>query len=105
MVLLKLIIKLLLVNPILYIRKINICACNLSNINEKIALHEQLDLFNCDEKFEKNLKDEDDEIRVQKVLLNIKKKYGKNSILKGFNFLDGATTIVRNEQIGGHRSG
>ena len=93
------------VNPILYIRKINICACNLSNINEKIALHEQLDLFNCDEKFEKNLKDEDDEIRVQKVLLNIKKKYGKNSILKGFNFLDGATTIVRNEQIGGHRSG
>ena len=92
------------VNPILYIRKINICACNLSNINEKITLHEQLDLFNCDEKFEMRLKAENDEIKIQKVLLDIKKRSGKNSILKGFNFLDGATTIARNKQIGGHKS-
>ena len=32
-------------------------------------------------------------------------KYGKNAILKGTNFLEGATTIDRNMQIGGHRSG
>lgn len=36
--------------------------------------------------------------------LDIKKKYGKNAILKGMNFQEGATTIERNSQIGGHKS-
>ena len=36
--------------------------------------------------------------------LNIKSKYGKNSILKGMNFIEGGTTIERNGQIGGHKS-
>jgi len=36
-------------------------------------------------------------------MLDIKKKYGKNSILKAMNLSDGATTIDRNNQIGGHR--
>ena len=36
-------------------------------------------------------------------MLNIKKKYGKNSILKGMNYVEGATTRDRNNQIGGHR--
>lgn len=43
--------------------------------------------------------------RVQKAVLGIKKKYGKNSILKGMNYSDGATTRERNRQIGGHKSG
>lgn len=37
-------------------------------------------------------------------MLNIKKKYGKNAILKGMNFEEGAMTIDRNEQIGGHKA-
>ena len=52
---------------------------------------------------EKSLEDEKDEMILQNVLLNIKNKYGKNSILKGMNFEEGGTTIDRNSQIGGHR--
>ena len=36
-------------------------------------------------------------------VLDIKKKYGKNAILKGMNFEEGATTKERNEQVGGHK--
>ena len=42
---------------------------------------------------------------VQKTLVDIKKKYGKNSILKGMNLKEGATAKERNRQIGGHKSG
>ena len=40
---------------------------------------------------------------LQKAVLNIKSKYGKNAILKGMNFCQGGTTIERNGQIGGHK--
>lgn len=43
--------------------------------------------------------------RVQNAVIEIKNKFGKNAILKGMNLQDGATTIDRNEQIGGHKSG
>ena len=42
---------------------------------------------------------------IQETVLKIKTKYGKNSILKGMNFLAPATTRERNRQIGGHKSG
>ncbi len=42
------------------------------------------------------------EKRMQQAILKIKKQYGKNAILKGVNFADGATAKNRNEQIGGH---
>ena len=57
----------------------------------------QFDLFSDVEKQEK-------EKTLQKALLGIKKKYGKNAILKGTNFLDGATMRERNKQIGGHKA-
>ena len=41
---------------------------------------------------------------MQQAVLDIKKKFGKNAILKGMNFEEGATTIQRNSQIGGHRA-
>ena len=43
--------------------------------------------------------------RLQQIVLDIKKKYGKNSILKGLNYTPEATTRERNLQIGGHKSG
>ena len=46
---------------------------------------------------------EENENKLQHVMLDIKKKYGKNSILKAMNLSEGATTIDRNKQIGGHR--
>lgn len=45
------------------------------------------------------------EHRMQKAMLDIKEKFGKNAILKGMNLQKGATTMERNRQIGGHRSG
>lgn len=43
--------------------------------------------------------------QLQKTVLGIKKKFGKNSIVKGMNLEDAATTMERNRQIGGHKSG
>lgn len=43
--------------------------------------------------------------KVQTAMLNIKKKFGKNAVLKGMNLQDAATTRERNRQIGGHKSG
>lgn len=45
------------------------------------------------------------EHRMQRAMLDIKGKFGKNAILKGMNLLEGATTVERNCQIGGHKSG
>ena len=42
------------------------------------------------------------EKKIQAAMLDIKKKYGKNAILKGMNLEDGATAIERNHQVGGH---
>lgn len=41
---------------------------------------------------------------LQETMLGIKKKFGKNAVLKGTNYLDGATMRERNGQIGGHRA-
>ncbi len=46
----------------------------------------------------------DREKKMQRAILAIRKKYGKNAILKGMNFEEGATTIERNGQVGGHRA-
>ena len=44
------------------------------------------------------------ERRQQEVILEIRRKFGKNAILKGMNFEEGATTRERNNQIGGHKA-
>lgn len=59
---------------------------------------QQYDLFTDPAELEK-------EHRLQQAMLNIKDKYGKNAILKGMNLEKGATTMDRNRQIGGHKSG
>ena len=60
--------------------------------------YQQYDLFT-------NLEEVEKEHKIQKAMLDIKDKYGKNAILKGMNLEKGATTIERNQQIGGHKSG
>ncbi len=96
------------INPILLVRRINIVACNV--INEESVnnvVKEQLDLFSdFDEKKRKKDSLESYEINeksLQRTILDIKKKYGKNSILKGMNFEEGATSRDRNNEVGGHR--
>ncbi|MBQ8901645.1 MAG: DNA methylase [Bacilli bacterium] len=93
-------------NPLLLVRKINISVNKLEK-KEKIDIRpkfKQIDLFsNITEKdFEEEIKDEENEMKVQKVMIDLKKRFGKNAILKGMNLEDGATTIDRNKQIGGH---
>ena len=46
----------------------------------------------------------DKEKRMQQAMLSIKKKYGKNAIVKGMNLEEGATAKDRNRQIGGHKA-
>ena len=44
------------------------------------------------------------EKRMQEALLDIKRRYGKNAVLKGMNFLEGATARDQNQRIGGHQA-
>ena len=97
------------VNPILLVRRLNVTACNIVNEEyiESTPIIEQIDLFTNYEEIskqkEKSLKDEIEEKKIQKALLNIKKKYGKNSILKAMNYEEGATAKNRNLEVGGHK--
>lgn len=98
------------VNKKLLVRRITISANNLAREedvhDEKIV--EQFSLFTdtkmVDSMRKKQKLEMADEKNVQKAILDIKKKYGKNAILKGMNLEEGATTIDRNSQIGGHRA-
>ena len=45
------------------------------------------------------------EHKIQKATIEVKKRFGKNAVLKGMNLEEGGTTIERNMQIGGHKSG
>ncbi len=75
---------------------------------QKKEVSEQLDLFTDYADVQKKKEKEEAELarekRMQKAMLEIKKKYGKNAILKGMNLEDGATTLDRNKQIGGHKA-
>ena len=68
----------------------------------------QLDLFTDYAALDAKRKQEDEELakekRVQQAMLTIKKKFGKNAILKGMNLEEGATAKDRNAQIGGHKA-
>ena len=71
---------------------------------EKEKLYEQIDFFSDYKKKEEEVKSEKEEKNLQRAMINIKNKYGKNAILKGMNLQEAGTTIDRNSQIGGHRS-
>lgn len=77
----------------LSVRRINLTAMRV----EKDPGYYQVDLFTDTEAIEK-------EQRLQRAMLSIKKKYGKNALLKGTNFEEGATMRERNRQIGGHKA-
>ena len=97
-------------DPGLLIRRVTLGANRVINEHEaqKNTIPEQLDLF-CDYEALNKQREQEEvllerEKRRQKVILDIKKKYGKNAILKGMNLEEGATTMDRNRQIGGHKA-
>lgn len=93
----------------LLIRRINI---SVNRVVDESTLQntekfEQLDFFTDYTELQAKKAGEEAELarekRIQKTVLNIKKKHGKNAILKGMNLEEGATTTDRNKQIGGHK--
>lgn len=98
------------VDPGLLIRRISIFANHVIRENEvqKPETYEQLDLFTDYEARDARQKKEKEELerekQMQKTMLEIKKKFGKNSVLKGMNLEEGATARNRNGQIGGHKA-
>lgn len=94
------------VNPNLLIRRITVVANHL--VPEAMANQEptceQIDLFMDFDAKEKEQETLQREKRRQQAMLQIRRKYGKNAILKGMNLEKGATTIERNSQIGGHKA-
>ena len=99
------------VDKSLLVRRLNIVAARVIPEAEALSKHdtcEQLDLFTDYAALEQQREQEraalDRERRMQKTLLTIKKKFGKNAILRGMNLEDGATAKDRNAQIGGHKA-
>ena len=98
------------INKNLLIRRINVAANHV--INEKDikieATLEQLDMFTDYAELEKQKKEKEKELKkeknMQKALIDIKNKFGKNAVFKGMNLQEGATAKDRNSQIGGHKA-
>lgn len=77
----------------MFIRRVNLTFPRVGK-----EMYRQYDLFTDTEQEEK-------EIRLQRAVLEVKERYGKNAILRGMNYLPESTTVERNGQIGGHKSG
>ena len=88
----------------LSVRKVSICANHITDENKTEPANVQLDLFTDYSK----IKAEEDALKkersLQNAMLRIQKRYGKNAILKGTNLQDCATTVERNNQVGGHKA-
>ena len=98
------------VNPKLLIRRVSLSA---NHVIDEASVpvkntYEQLNLFTDYEARDMASEAENQalerEKKMQQAVLDIKKKYGKNAILKGMNLQEGATTVDRNNQIGGHKA-
>lgn len=96
------------VNPNLLVRRITVAANNVVPECEAVMTPVQYDLFSDPAEQERRHAEEaqarEREKRMQKALLTIKNRYGKNAILKGMNYEEGATTRERNAQVGGHKA-
>ena len=88
------------VNPKLTVRRIMINANNVKREEDLKNELRQISLFDSEEKRKVSEKEK----RANEAILNIKKRYGRNAILKGINFEEGATGRERNAQIGGHKA-
>jgi len=99
------------VNPDLLIRRLNLTTNHVvseASVSAQENAPQQLDLFTDYEALAQQRREEqaelDKERRIQEAQLKIKKRFGKNAILRGLNFEEGATAKERNKQIGGHKA-
>jgi DNA polymerase V len=98
------------VDPHLLVRRITVVANHVvpETEGQEKATYEQMELFR-DYAAEEKQRRQDKEFfekerKLQEAMISVKKKYGKNAMLKGMNLEEGAMTIERNEQIGGHKA-
>ena len=105
------------VDPLLLVRRVNIAAMNVipdSEARQIQAAHQeeqalgQMDLFTDyeqqDAEQEEQQNDLERERRLQEAVLTIKDKFGRNAVLKGTNFLEGARSRERHNEVGGHKA-
>lgn len=90
----------------LLVRRLNLCASH--TLDERRAAEEssvsQMSFFDDEKKTETRDEEMKKERKRQEAVLEIRKKYGKNAVLKGMNYESGATGKQRNDQIGGHKA-
>lgn len=97
-------------DPKLLARRVTVVANHLVDETEirEAENYEQLELFTDYGALAREKEAEDAQLakerKLQEAMLSVKKKYGKNAILKGMNLQEGATTMERNRQIGGHKA-
>lgn len=97
-------------NPLLTVRRLHVCCHHViqSSQARKFPKPQQLDLFtdyeSVEEQENREKIQEEKEVKIQKTLLKIKQKYGKNAVLKATNLQEKATAKDRNQQIGGHKA-
>ena len=101
------------VHPDLLIRRLSLTT---NHVKDEATLNgqrssrtpQQLDLFTDYDALRQQQQKEQERLakerRLQEVQLKIKQRYGKNALLRGLNFAEGATAKERNEQIGGHKA-
>ena len=98
------------INPNLFIRRVTLAANHLIEESQTAeeGQFEQLDLFTDYTALEKERNEEEErfsrERRLQEAILSVKKRFGKNAVLKGTSLQEGSTAVERNSQIGGHKA-
>ena len=100
------------VDPDLLIRRVNVVAADVlyeKNVPDEKEHEEQMSLLVDYEALErekaKEAENDRKERNLQEATLKIQEKYGRNAMLKGVNLMEGATSMMRNKQIGGHSAG
>ncbi len=98
-------------DPALTVRRLNVTAALVvreEDVKQSNSGAEQLDMFTDYREIEEKKQQEklglQKEKKIQEAVLSIKKKHGKNALIKGMNLEEGATTVSRNKQIGGHKA-
>ena len=98
------------IDPALLVRRVTIAANRLVAESELLArpAFEQLTLFESGEALDRQRAAEEEALKkeksLQKAVLRMHRKFGKNAVLKGTSLQEGATTIQRNGQVGGHKA-
>ncbi|MDO4521493.1 MAG: DNA methylase, partial [Erysipelotrichaceae bacterium] len=96
-------------DPTISVRRITVTAIDVisRDLAKEQESYEQMNLFApavSQEKEKEDQQEREKENRVQNAIIEIQKKFGKNSVLKGTSLQDGATGRERNRQIGGHKA-